>query len=290
MADKTYTDGILLRKINLSTDIATQAELISVYNDLSSMISQTGSQLTNYYDKSEINTISGALNEAINTEKGRVDTLVGSDTGKSVRTIANEEAISAVTDVIAGADADFDTLKEIADWIKSDTTGAAKMANDIAALNTFTSVDLSNAITAEAQAREQADTALGQRIDALSVSLNAADGDAYVSAYVDGNTVKVVTQDNVKNAVDKVIATSASWDAAEQNAKNYADSLSVNYDAAGTAVSKANSLREAIQGVITDARLTGTIADDYQDIGDIIDDLLKVRNALKAIKELAAIA
>ena len=36
-----------------------------------------------------------------------------------------------ITKVVANADADFDTLKEIADWIKNDTSGAAKMAADI---------------------------------------------------------------------------------------------------------------------------------------------------------------
>ena len=33
---------------------------------------------------------------------------------------------------MANADTSFDTLKEIADWILNDQTGAAKMANDIA--------------------------------------------------------------------------------------------------------------------------------------------------------------
>lgn len=60
-----------------------------------------------------------------------VDTLVGEDTGKSVRTISSEE----VAKIVAGADASYDTLKEIADWILSDTTGAAKMANDITRLD-----------------------------------------------------------------------------------------------------------------------------------------------------------
>lgn len=46
-----------------------------------------------------------------------------------------EEMINAeVSKVVAGADADFDTLKEVADWIKSDTTGAAKMQKDVADL------------------------------------------------------------------------------------------------------------------------------------------------------------
>lgn len=62
-----------------------------------------------------------------------VDTLVGEDTGKSVRTISSEE----VAKIVAGADKSYDTLKEIADWIlsDSDTTGAAKMANDITRLD-----------------------------------------------------------------------------------------------------------------------------------------------------------
>lgn len=58
-------------------------------------------------------------------------TLVGDDTGKSARAISAEE----IAKVVANADADFDTLKEIADWILSDTTGAAKMAGDISRLD-----------------------------------------------------------------------------------------------------------------------------------------------------------
>lgn len=65
----------------------------------------------------------------------KVDVLIGTETGdnaKSVRTISAEE----VAKVVAGAPASYDTLKEIADWIVNDTTGAAKMANDISALKT----------------------------------------------------------------------------------------------------------------------------------------------------------
>lgn len=51
--------------------------------------------------------------------------------GKYVRTISSEE----VAKIVAGADKSYDTLKEIADWILSDTTGAAKMANDITRLD-----------------------------------------------------------------------------------------------------------------------------------------------------------
>jgi predicted nucleic acid-binding Zn-ribbon protein len=71
---------------------------------------------------------------AIATEKGRVDKLVGDDAGKSARAIAAEETAK----IVAGADTKYDTLKEIADWITNDTTGAADMANDIKALQELT--------------------------------------------------------------------------------------------------------------------------------------------------------
>lgn len=51
-------------------------------------------------------------------------------------TSANVVDITAmeIAKIIDSADSRYDTLKEIADWIISDTTGAAKMANDIAEL------------------------------------------------------------------------------------------------------------------------------------------------------------
>lgn len=55
------------------------------------------------------------------------------DINKSIRAIAAEE----VAKIVANADASYDTLKEIADWILSDTTGAAKMVEDIGDIQDF---------------------------------------------------------------------------------------------------------------------------------------------------------
>lgn len=66
----------------------------------------------------------------ITSLQSAINTLIGSDSSKSARAIAAEE----VAKIVAGADASYDTLKEIADWIMSDTTGAAKMASDITTL------------------------------------------------------------------------------------------------------------------------------------------------------------
>lgn len=62
--------------------------------------------------------------------RSKVDILVGSDTNKSVRTIAAEE----VAKIAADAPEAYDTLKEIADYIASDKKGAANLANRVSGL------------------------------------------------------------------------------------------------------------------------------------------------------------
>lgn len=63
----------------------------------------------------------------LQTVQSSVTTLVGSDNGKSVRTVAAEETAK----IVAGANTSYDTLKEIADWIANDQTGAAAMNSQI---------------------------------------------------------------------------------------------------------------------------------------------------------------
>ena len=75
------------------------------------------------YDDTEIKNRIAANEESIKS-------LSGDGEGSVKQTVAD-----AIAEVVSGAPEDFDTLKEVADWIKNDTTGAAKMANDIAALN-----------------------------------------------------------------------------------------------------------------------------------------------------------
>ena len=51
-------------------------------------------------------------------------------------TTAASAAADAVTAIVAGADSDFDTLKEVADWIKNDKTGAAALQTNVGTLKT----------------------------------------------------------------------------------------------------------------------------------------------------------
>lgn len=86
---------------------------------------------------------------------------------------AANAAAAAVANVVANADASYDTLKEIADWIQSDTTGAAKMASDIGNLqsslsNTNTEVSNVNARVVELESSVSNIQAQSTDIDALT--------------------------------------------------------------------------------------------------------------------------
>ena len=86
--------------------------------------------LANKVGNSALSAEVAARTSADSTLNAKITTLIGTDDNMSARSIAQQE----VAKIVASADADFDTLKEVADWIKSDTTGAAKMQSDISDL------------------------------------------------------------------------------------------------------------------------------------------------------------
>ena len=69
-------------------------------------------------------------NKAVNIE---TDSTYNATTNKiaTVKTVT-DKAAEVVAGIVAGADTKYDTLKEIADYIASDTTGAAQMSTNIA--------------------------------------------------------------------------------------------------------------------------------------------------------------
>ena len=85
----------------------------------------------NLIDLSLLSTFKGQ-NDLAYAAKSDVATLVGSDTGKSIRTIANEELAAQL--VPENAAASLDTLTEIAAWIQSHPGDAAAMNAAITAL------------------------------------------------------------------------------------------------------------------------------------------------------------
>lgn len=109
--------------------VALQAAKTYIDNEIGGLGGLAGKSEVAYED------LAAALKTLIDgkAEQTTVNTMIGNDTGKSIRVISAEE----VAKIVAGADENYNTLKEIADWIMSDTTGAAKMANDITRLDTI---------------------------------------------------------------------------------------------------------------------------------------------------------
>lgn len=62
----------------------------------------------------------------------KVATLIGDDSGKTARTIANEELAAQL--IPANAKDSLDTLQEIADWIQNHPDDASAMSTDITTL------------------------------------------------------------------------------------------------------------------------------------------------------------
>lgn len=73
-----------------------------------------------------------AITERIDSIEDEVDTLIGTDTGKSARTIANEELAKQL--IPENAKESLDTLSEIASWIQSHPDDASAMNAAIEAL------------------------------------------------------------------------------------------------------------------------------------------------------------
>lgn len=176
--------------------------------------------------------------EAIAENAGAILILNGdAETVGSVANTATQIAATKVAEIVANADADFDTLKEIADWILNDTTGAADMANDIATLqglvgDTAVATQIANAITTALKVDGVDKYALASDLTGLATRVETLEKAGYQNA------------DQVGSAIDAKIAAldlANTYDAkgaaatAESLAKAYADGLATNYDAAGKA-------------------------------------------------------
>lgn len=192
------------------------------------------------YDDSEVRDLIADNKAAHEANAAAIAVLNGSaETTGSVANTANAAAAAKVAEIVAGANADFDTLKEIADWILNDTTGAADMANDIKALedkmvgvDTTVVASIAAAIEAALKVDGADKYALASDLNALAVRVKAIEDAGYQNA------------SQVGSAIDAKIAAlklAESYDAkgaaatAESNAKAYADGLAKNYDAAGSA-------------------------------------------------------
>ena len=114
------------------------------------------------------------LQELVDAHDDALEVLNGdAETAGSVANTATTVAAAKVAEIVAGADAKFDTLKEIADWILTDTTGAVGMAADIDALEAKLAGVDTTVVASIAAAIEEALKVDGADKFALASSLNA---------------------------------------------------------------------------------------------------------------------
>lgn len=223
-----------------------------------------------------------AVEERVTTVEGKVDTLVGTDTGKSVRTIANEELAAQL--VPEGAKESLDTLAEIAAWIQNHPDDASAMNAAIVALQN--KVDTGDKtvtayVTDAINALSIGDYAKAADLTALAARVTTAEGKITALEETAAGLGEMATKDIVSEAdldtalAEKVNAAAegnhshsnkgvldginadkvAAWDAAEQNAKDYADGLNGAMNTRVLAVEEkahTHSNKEVLDGITAD--------------------------------------
>lgn len=132
---KEYADGKVYDDTKVKADIATNATNITtnaggiaenktaiaaINNETTGILAQA----KKYADDQD-----AVVKADVDKNTAAITKLNGTGEGSVSKTVADE-----IAKVVADAPENFDTLKEIADWIANDTTGSAKMANDIAAI------------------------------------------------------------------------------------------------------------------------------------------------------------
>lgn len=197
------------------------------------------------------------VHDEISAVDAKVTTLIGSDTGMSVRTIAAEETAK----IVAGADTSYDTLKEIADWIMSDTTGAAEMANDIAEMQGLLGVTEGAALPKTVDERitdaiSGADFADNDTISALQTKVGTIETTYATKAYADQAEA---------DAISTVVG--ASGDAKTANTVYGAKAFAT--DAAATAKSEAIAAAKTETETQVNALANGAVKSNTDAIGAV---------------------
>ena len=217
-----------------------------------------------------------ANTEAIAAHKEAIDekvsTLVGEDTGKSVRAIANEELAKQL--IAEGAKESLDTLEEIAAWIQSHPEDAAAMnkaIEDLTALvgelpegvEATTVVEyIAEVVATEKTRAEGVESGLSDRITDLETAIGKggsvdtqidnkiAELDADVTSAavetgkgiqvqvveVDGEITTVAVTGNYDNKYDALGSAESKANAAETAAKEHANGLNTAMDTRVTVV------------------------------------------------------
>ena len=262
---KDYTDAEVAKVQKEVDDLEVVVGGMYTNDQIDKMVSDAQTAAT--YDDTELRGLISDNADAIKAHEEAIDakvaTLIGDDTGKSVRTIANEELAAQL--IGENAKESLDTLEEIAAWIQShpdDASAMNKAIEDLKALvgelpegveATTIAGYIAELVNAEKSRAEEVESGLDERLQAVETAIGEggsvdtqiankiAELDADVTSAeveagkgvqvhvveTDGKITNVVVTGNYDEKYDAKGAASA----AETNAKTYADGLNTAKDA-----------------------------------------------------------
>ena len=176
-----------------------------------------------------------AANTLAGQNETKISTLIGSDNGKSARTIANEELAAQL--LSGKADADFKTLQELATWLENHP-------EDVTAINTaITSVKQNLGYT-------------GENLETAPATVDARITTAISNLETKINIGNYATTAQLTATTERVTALESKVDTGEQNVSAYVEAAKqAAISAAATdATTKAGTAKsEAIAAAATDA-------------------------------------
>ena len=196
---------------NIKSFTAISASISAINSDIATTLASAKS----YADTQDATTLASA-----NAYADTQDAATLTSAKEYADSTADAAAAKAVAAVVAGADSDFDTLKEVADWIMSDTTGAAALQTDVAGLKTKVSTLESASHTHDNKA-ELDKIADG---DKAKWDNHVADADIHVTA--EQKTTWSAKQDALANANVLAAITStqvSNWDVAFEKVHEHAN-------------------------------------------------------------------
>ena len=239
--------------------VAVDPQVIARQSDVSSVSADLAAQKAKEQD--DIDKAGAAISKeetdrkaAVKALQGLIDTLNADSNvdGSVKKTVAD-----AVAKVVAGAPEDLDTLKEIADYIASDKTGAAQMAAAISKLQTLTEGHTSDidGLKESAATKTELDTGLGGKVDKeKGKGLSAND-------YTDDDKAKLagVEEGAQKNAAPDAEMSETSTNAVQNKAvKVYVDGRNLTVAEAIVSLAARLDALEGSRGLLGDAT-AGTI-------------------------------
>lgn len=214
-------------KTEIDKEIKVNTDAIAKLNGLATEEGSVAKAVKDASDALDVKIQANA--DAIQAHKDAVDdkvtTLVGADTGKSVRAIANEELAAQL--IPADAKESLDTLQEIAEWIQKHPDDAAAMNKAISALQTLvgtipegaTATDIVGYIKELVKAEETRATGVEGGLDTRLKTVEGLVGEG----------------GSVDSKIEKAV----------QDAKDYADGLAPNYATAAQGEKADTALQEA---------------------------------------------